>query len=63
MDDEKLKELMKRASEKDDIPALVELIKYLIDLDKSIMKGIEALKKLGVKQKEANAKASTPYIS
>ena len=63
MDDEKLRELMKRASEKDDIPALVELIKYLIDLDKSIMKGIEALKKLGVKQKEANAKASTPYIS
>jgi len=63
MDDEKLKELMKRASEKDDIPALVELIKYLIDLDKSIMKGIETLKKIGAKQKEANAKASTPYIS
>ena len=63
MDDEKLKELMKRASEKDDIPALVELIKYLIDLDKSIMKGIEALKKIGAKQKEANAKASTTYIS
>lgn len=61
MKQEKLDELMKQAVENSDIAALVELIAYLIKLDKDIEKKLEELKSMA---KGAPApKAKTTYIS
>lgn len=60
MNEKELNKLMKRAATDKDIEALVELISYLIELDRDIQQKLDSLKQTVEKTK---GKERTTYIA
>lgn len=62
MEQERIEELAEKVLKEGDMKALLELLTYLIKLDKDIQKKIDGLSKLMTQQTKA-PKRETPYIS